>query len=106
MKTATQVATNPIYQRSKPVRNRQYLRFVKRFPCVACGGTWRVDPFHTGSHGIGQKSSDMGCLPLCRRCHDAFDAAPRDFAVTHQLDIPALIQMFQHMWDLRQGRTA
>ncbi len=83
--------TGPIYQRHKPIRDELYRQFVKRLPCAACLKTWRIDPCHTGPHGIRQKSCDLSCIPLCRRCHDAFDANPLLFAERHRLDIPALI---------------
>ena len=105
MRTAFQVQFSAIYQRSKPVRDRRYLQFIKRFPCVACSGTRCVDPCHTGPHGIGQKSSDMHTLPFCRKCHDSFDAAPADFAQVHQLDIPSLISFFNHLWELKDGTS-
>ncbi len=103
---AFQVAPQPIYQGKKPERDPLYRRFVKRFACVACGKTWGVDPCHTGPHGTSQKSSDYSCIPLCRKCHDAFDADPRGFAERHQLDIPALIAGFLRIWSLKlKGAT-
>jgi hypothetical protein len=41
---------------------------------------------------MSQKASDLTCIPFCRRCHDAYDAAPLEFAEQHQLDIPVLIE--------------
>ena len=52
-----QVQPRPIYTAVKPVRDPNYLRFIKRLPCVACLKTWWVDPCHTGPHGMGQKSA-------------------------------------------------
>ncbi|HME59219.1 MAG TPA: hypothetical protein VKF63_12830 [Terracidiphilus sp.] len=80
------------YRPSKPVRDEQYRRWVKSLPCAGCGRSWNVDPAHTGPHGLSQKASDLTCIPLCRRCHDAFDAAPQEFAEQHNLEIPALIE--------------
>lgn len=106
MQQAFQVASTPIYKAEKPVRNPLYTRWVKRFPCVACGGTRDIDPMHTGGHGLGQKASDMKCLPGCRKCHVQFDADPRGFAAQHNLNIPALIESFNQRWELKQRRTA
>ena len=78
------------YWPSKPVRDPEYRRWVKRLPCAACGRSWGIDPAHTGPHGMSQKASDLTCIPLCRRCHDAFDAAPQEFAEQHQIDVPVL----------------
>lgn len=93
-----QIAQRGIYKAEKPVRDSDYRRFIKRLPCVACLKSWGIDPAHTGPHGIGQKACDLKCIPLCRRCHDAFDAAPRDFAIAHQLDVPALIAQFKQFY--------
>lgn len=107
MHKAFQLAPGPIYQPEKPIRNPLYKRWLKGFPCVGCGRTWGIDPAHSGPHGLGIKSSDLGCLPLCRhRCHCEFDANPQAFAEKHKLDIPSLIQMFNRLWELKQRRTA
>ena len=106
MQQAFRIADTGIYKGEKPVRNPLYKRWIKRFACIACGSTRMVDPAHTGRHTPSQKSSDLSCIPLCRKCHEAFDANPRDFALVHHLDIPALIQFFNHLWFLKQERTA
>lgn len=102
MKRAFQVTQAPIYRREEIIRDPLYLRFVKRLPCVACGGTWMIDPAHTGPHALGRKASDGTAIPLCRRCHIAFDSDPRGFAERQKLDVPALTDLFQHLWSLRK----
>ncbi len=107
MHKAFQVTTTTeIYRRTKPVRNPLYTRFVKRFPCAACDSTRNVDPCHTGARGLSQKSDDLLVIPLCRICHDAFDANPRAFAKRYGLNIPKLIKSFNALWAERQRRTA
>ena len=107
MSEALQIRRGPLYQGAKPIRDLEYLRFIKRLPCVACLKTWWIDPAHTGPHGTGQKACDLTCIPLCRRCHDLFDANPHQFAERHYLDIPALIEMFQHFYtEKMKGRAA
>ena len=93
-----QINPGPIYRAQKPVRDREYLRFIKRLPCVACLRTWGIDPAHTGPHGLGQKACDLKTIPLCRRCHDEFDSGPLRFAEKHGLDIPALIARFNEFY--------
>jgi hypothetical protein len=66
MNTPQQIRPGQMYQGSKPVRDREYLRFIKRLPCVSCLKTWWIDPAHTGPHALGQKSSDLDTIPLCR----------------------------------------
>src|ERR1700682_4539241 len=106
MSTAFQLRPGPIFMAKKPIRNPAYRRWIKRFPCIGCGATWGIDPMHTGDHGLGSKSSDMGVLPGCRKCHELFGADPKGFAYKHGLDIPALIVFFNHLWELKQRRTA
>ncbi len=102
MNLAFQLAPGALYQGEKPVRNDRYRRFIKRFPFFACGGTRWIDPMHTGSHALGQKASDINCLPGCRACPEQFDANPKGVAERHELDIPLLIQSFNRLWDLKQ----
>jgi hypothetical protein len=104
--SAYQIAVGLIYKREKLVRDPLYKRWIKRFACVGCGRTWGIDPAHTGAHGYGIKSSDLSCIPLCRKCHDEFDANPSDFAIVHKLDIPVLTAYFNNAWSSKQKRTA
>lgn len=104
--TAFMVAPAAMYSGSTPIRDPKYKRWLKRFPCVGCGGTRWIDPMHTGPHATAQKSSDMDCLPGCRKCHDEFDADPRGFAASHDMDVPALIRSFNRLWDLKTGRAS
>jgi hypothetical protein len=99
--SAEQVRPGPMYSGSKPVRDPDYRKFLKRLPCVACLRTWWIDPAHTGPHGIGQKASDLDCIPLCRRCHQEFDRCQWSFIRRHHLDIPALILMFQTFYEIK-----
>src|SRR5690242_18358875 len=91
MNRPMQLATGAIYRAVKPVRDPLYRRFIKSLPCLACLKTWGVDPAHTGPHGTGQKACDLKCIPLCRVCHQKFDADPYGFAATHGLDVSARI---------------
>ena len=89
----------------RPMRNPAYLRFVRSQPCCVCGSSCRIEAAHTGPHGLGQKSPDTSCIPLCREHHttgnDSYHAlGPWRFAEFHQLDIPAWIEELN-----RQGLT-
>ena len=80
----------------KPVRNPDYLRFIRRQPCCVCGKSWGVEASHTGPHGLGQKAPDESCIPLCRNHHtagrDSYHTLGRiRFSEVHNLDIPAII---------------
>lgn len=105
------IASGPIYQREKPVRDALYLRFIRMLPCVVCGRRRNIEAAHTGPHGIGQKSSDRSCLPLCREHHrtgndSLHKLGPVMFAEFHGLDIPALIQRFNQFFDSKLRRAA
>lgn len=104
MPQAFQLAPAPIYRGKKPIRSAQYLRFVKGFGRCACGSCRLVDPAHTGAHAYGRKACDLRVLPLCRKCHDAFDADPRGFAARHGLDIAGLIENFNRLWRIKENR--
>ncbi len=101
-----QVAPRPLTPMPKPERNPSYLRFIRTFPCVVCGG-WRwIEAAHFGAHGMGQKASDLDTLPLCVRDHRTgllsyHELGPVKFALAHRLDITDLIQFFNQMWKQR-----
>jgi hypothetical protein len=100
-----QLTSGPIYQAEKPVRKALSTSWIKGFTCIVCGSTRRIDPCHYGPHALSQKASDLKCIPLCRKHHDALDADPQGFAARHDLDIPIWIQFLSHCWDLKQRRT-
>ena len=102
MQQIFQIAQRAIYQSEALLRSRPYRQFVKSFPCVACRKPWGIDPAHTGPHGISTKASDATCIPLCRSCHRAYDAAPARFAREHHVDIPALVKRFTRLWEARK----
>ena len=52
-----------------PRRSKAYLAFVRKLDCCNCGTPGPSDPHHEGKRGVGQKTSDMLVIPLCRRCH-------------------------------------
>ena len=72
-----------------------YRRWISSLGCCvdSCSAARRrVDACHTGCRGLGQKTSDLSCVPFCRRHHEQFDLSPRAFADKHGLDIPELVQ--------------
>lgn len=106
MNQAYRVNSKPIQREGKPVRDREYLRFVRSMPS-AVSGRYGCDPCHVGAHGLGQKSSDLNCIPLTPIEHRQFDADPVAFATKHGLDIPALILRLNAAYELKQtGRIA
>ena len=101
-----EIRPRPIYRAEKPVRDREYRRYVKQHPCVACRKTWRVDPCHTGPHGIGQKACDLKCIPLCRTCHDLYDADPQGFARENGLNVALIVARLNRAYFAKPGKKA
>jgi len=92
----------------KPILNPAYRSFVRSQPCCICGNTRGIEAAHTGPHGLGQKSPDTSCIPLCREHHtlgnDSYHAlGPWRFAEYHHLDIPALIARLN--WEGLTGQS-
>jgi hypothetical protein len=86
-----------MYRIVRPVRDRHFLSFIRRFPCVGCKTSRRYrEAMHTGPHGLGQKASDMDVLPGCRPCHRELHAiGPARFQFQHKIDFVELQTMFQ-----------
>jgi hypothetical protein len=95
----------------RPVKDSSYLCWIRRFPCVACYSTRRIEAAHIGPRGHGQKVSDCLALPLCFKCHqDGANAlhkvGPDRFQVLYSLDFASLQAMFNHFYLLQHGRSA
>ncbi len=58
------------------MRNPKRLAEIRKLPCVRCGNS-NSQAAHSNSakHGKGRsiKSSDLFTIPLCFKCHAAFD---------------------------------
>ncbi len=103
---AYRVNSKPIQREGKPVRDREYLAFVRSLPSAVSGRS-RCEAAHTGPHGIGQKSSDLNCIPLTAIEHRQYGADPVAFCLKHGLDVPALIARLNAAYELKQaGRIA
>jgi hypothetical protein len=78
------------------MRNAKYRKYIRSLACLVCSVSRRIEAAHTGPHGLGQKSSDYSCIPLCRKHHiagnDSIHAlGPRKFAIVHGLDIASVV---------------
>jgi hypothetical protein len=98
------------YKPSKPERNPQYLRFIRMFPCVCCGANRNIEAAHFGPRGLGQKSSDLTALPLCRWCHRTgpesyHKLGPVKFSLVHGIDIDSLAQIFNQFFQKHSDRV-
>jgi hypothetical protein len=89
-----------MFRSTKPVRDRHYLQFLRRFPCVGCSTERRQrEAMHTGPRGLGQKASDDDALPGCHQCHLELHAiGPALFQLRHKIEFSDLIEMFQSLY--------
>jgi hypothetical protein len=106
------IATPAIrYTASRPARDRQYLAFIRRLPCLVCATRRRVEAAHFGPHGIAQKASDYSAIPLCHNHHRGYrdslhQLGPVRFQEQHGLDIPAFIVQFNQFYETKLRRKA
>jgi hypothetical protein len=63
-------AANDLHPLSPRAYDREFLDWVKGFPCARCGAAPPSDPHHLRSGGMGLKCHDYESLALCRKCHD------------------------------------
>ena len=80
----------------QPTRNLKYRAWIRTLPCLVCGTMRGVEAAHTGPNGLGQKSPDNSCIPLCRHHHqtgrDSYHKlGPRAFEQQHGLNIRAVV---------------
>ena len=65
----------------KPIRfrSKKYRDMVRSKNCLVCGSP--AEPHHMSLYdaGWGIKSSDLGCIPLCRFHHDLIHNNPKKF---------------------------
>lgn len=57
------------------IRNKEYLDWVKKFPCARCGKPGPSDPHHLRGGGAALKCHDYETIPLCRICHNYLEHA-------------------------------
>ena len=91
------------YRPGKPERDWQYLKFIRRFPCIGCGSTRYIEAMHTGLRGLGQKAADKDALPGCPKCHRTGPNAlhkigPVKFQALYKIDFQVLREMFQGLY--------
>lgn len=68
-------------------RSEEYLAFVRSHPCAVCKKP--ADSHHAfGRRGIGSKSSDYTCVPLCRGHHaELHKSGRRPFERDYDIDL-------------------
>ena len=88
----------------KRPRNLPYMLWIKTLPCAVCGRTGS-EAAHTGPRGLGQKSPDESCIPLCPEHHrtggDAIHVlGPRTFESAHGFVVAELVEQLNRAWSL------
>jgi hypothetical protein len=95
------VASKSLTPLSRSTQNRVYRDFIRSLPCSVSGRTWGIEAAHTGSRGLGQKASDLDCIPLNRIYHQpgyplSYHTLGRvRFEKQHSIDIRKLIAGLQ-----------
>lgn len=60
--------------KANPLRCEAYRRAVASLPCKVCGIEGHSQAAHANQgKGLGIKSDDRTCFPLCHECHQQFD---------------------------------
>lgn len=107
------IAVTSIKRYVKRVKDENYLRFIRQFPCVGCGfsGSWKrkIEAAHIGPHALGEKADDCTALPLCPECHRTGPKAlhvigPVDFQAVIGKDFHELQAMFCSWYFLKTGK--
>ena len=89
--------------RRGPVRDRNYLAWIRTLPCAHCGTSHGIEAAHTGSDGgMRLKASDTTCVPLCRECHQAAPVSYHRDRAAMGIDWEALVSRLN---DVYQGMT-
>lgn len=87
----------------KTPRNYKYRGFVRTLPCAVCGCN-PSEAAHTGNDGgMGLKSSDYSCIPLCRDCHtlseNSYHRLGRQaFELEHDIQVAELVARLNRLW--------
>ena len=107
------VASRALYTDAPPLRDDAYRRWIRSFACVVCGQRYGIEAAHTGPHGvgavpgqhrgIGQKSADSSCLPLCKWHHRELHQGVAAFAERYELDPQNLVAQFNELWKERKA---
>ena len=79
-------------------RSEEYTAFVRNHPCLVCRRP--ADSHHAfGRSGIGLKSSDFTCVPLCRVHHIELHRTHRAaFEADHQVDLMEVAYNLLHRY--------
>lgn len=64
----------PVYQKRPPIRDREYLEYIRGLPCAVCGQHGPCVAHHVETGGMGIKTDDLKCIPVHELiCHQKAD---------------------------------
>jgi len=93
-----EVAAPRLYRPEKPVLDVKYRSYIRSLKCCVpnCRRGY-IEAAHTGPHGIGQKSSDRSCIPLCAWHHrtgpnSLHQLGPVKFQEHHKVSISVQVE--------------
>ena len=70
--------TTPFARTASLVATDRQRLAVAGLACIVCGATHRVDPAHLIPRSLGGCGDGLCVVPLCRRCHRAYDSGQLD----------------------------
>lgn len=106
--------------RSKGLKDKAYLAFIRSQPCILCDERieWRAfingipyrqtsltEAAHVGERGLSQKCSDRETIPLCCAHHrtgkDSHHVLGKQFWEHHQINKEAVISGYNRLFEKR-----
>ena len=85
MRRRKRLRTKTQLQRSKPLQRNASMAASERQrgavlgrSCIVCGCDKRIDPAHLIPRSLGGCGDPLCVVPLCRRCHRAYDRGELD----------------------------
>lgn len=89
----------------KSIKDEKYKAWIRRLPCLLCGG--ESEPHHIPQEGHGvmaRKTDDLRAIPLCHSHHMQYHRYGREsFQNYYNLDYEYVIQELNRIWSERQA---
>ena len=70
--------SKPLERTASMAANERQRAAVAGRTCIVCGGERRIDPAHLIPRSLGGCGDPLCVVPLCRRCHRAYDRGELD----------------------------
>lgn len=93
--TSEKSATITSLWKEQPIRDQQYLNWIRSLPCVLCQNHPPSDPHHIpkqGHSGKGTKTDDTRAIPLCHYHHIEYHQYGRlTFSIANNIEYESVI---------------